>query len=737
MQMRAPPALTADILLPALQQAMDGIIIFDHDGRVVFCNHAAEGLWGLTHTDMMGRDATLLIPACAGQAARTGGLDALVGAAREMAITRADGDYVCAELSISKVRAGKGDAAQVFYIATLKNVTEETQRRKILILQNDVVQALTGDIGMAEIGGLICRKVEGFVPDSVGILMVRDDTRPEWRVICTSALPPRIRTALESGGPSAVDLEKLAATPSYAGRLAWDSYQSLCRSLGLQSCYAAPVMGADGQVGGIFALYLRGANHLGAWPQRLVGACAPFCALAMEQQAARTRITRLARFDMLTGLLNRSALHQALTDAIARSGNRRFAVFMLDIDRFHDINDALGHIHGDEFLMEIARRLRSVAQDDYILSRSGGDEFVMVVPDCHGERIANVAGDLIAAISRPFHIARNMIGVTCCIGVSTFPANGPDSESLLSHADAAMRQARHDGCGGFHVASPTKSHATPDRLLLGAALRDTVAHHGLELHYQPQVHTRTLDLTGVEALARWHHPRLGNIFPSRFIAVAEETGQIEAIGQWALLEACRQIVKWDRDGIHVPTVAVNLSAVHFRNQTLPAYIDALLKDHGLSPARLTVEITESVTMDSSHETESVLHAVRALGCGLSMDDFGTGYSSLSRLTRLPLTEIKMDRSFIHNFEHDTNVQAVTMAVIGIGRRLGMTGVGEGVETAEQRALLEELDCDVMQGYLFARPLTPRKMEQWVRDGGGPAAIRATGAASGPHTSATS
>ncbi|WP_265001243.1 EAL domain-containing protein, partial [Komagataeibacter saccharivorans] len=170
-----------------------------------------------------------------------------------------------------------------------------------------------------------------------------------------------------------------------------------------------------------------------------------------------------------------------------------------------------------------------------------------------------------------------------------------------------------------------------------------------------------------------------------------------AIGQWALLEACRQIVKWDRDGIHVPTVAVNLSAVHFRNQTLPAYIDALLKDHGLSPARLTVEITESVTMDSSHETESVLHAVRALGCGLSMDDFGTGYSSLSRLTRLPLTEIKMDRSFIHNFEHDTNVQAVTMAVIGIGRRLGMTVVGEGVETAEQRALLEELDCDVMQG----------------------------------------
>ncbi|WP_265000903.1 putative bifunctional diguanylate cyclase/phosphodiesterase, partial [Komagataeibacter europaeus] len=210
------------------------------------------------------------------------------------------------------------------------------------------------------------------------------------------------------------------------------------------------------------------------------------------------------------------------------------------------------------------------------------------------------------------------------------------------------------------------------------------------------------------------HPTLGNIYPSRFIAVAEETGQIEAIGRWSLLEACRQIVKWDRDGIHVPTVAVNLSAVHFRNRALPEHIAALLKDHDLKPARLTVEITESVMMDNSRDTEEVLQSIRNLGCGLSMDDFGTGYSSLSRLTRLPLTEIKIDRSFINEFEHDTNAQAVTMAVIGIGSRLGMTVVTEGVETEQQWRLLEELNCDVMQGYLFAKPLAPDDLEKWVR-----------------------
>lgn len=236
----------------------------------------------------------------------------------------------------------------------------------------------------------------------------------------------------------------------------------------------------------------------------------------------------------------------------------------------------------------------------------------------------------------------------------------------------------------------------------------------LNLHYQPQIEAITGKIYGVEALSRWNHPTLGNIFPSRFIAVAEETGQIEAIGRWSLEKACRQITRWDRDGVRIPVVAVNLSAGHFRNRSLVPMIDGLLKKYNLAPERLTVEITESVMMDESEETMNVLSSIRKLGVGLSMDDFGTGFSSLSRLTRLPLTEIKIDRSFIMNLEHDANAQAVTTAVIGIGNRLGMTVVTEGVETEAQYSLLQALHCDVLQGYLFAKPMSATDLEAWAR-----------------------
>ena len=722
-------ALTTEILLPALEQAIDATVIIGQDNEIIFYNQAAASLWGIPREEVIGRNVDCLVPVRLRHEHdryidrnRETGHNRIVGTSREVEFTRADGEYICGELSLSKVEIGQGAKRQIYYMGVMKNVTDESQRRKILILQNDVLQALASDMLIQDIGELICRKVEAFVPNAVAAMLVLDDNQP-WRVICTPALPRRIRNALETTIPSPSDVEKLQANPSYTGRLVWDNYQSMCRSLGLQSCYAAPVLAAHGRITGIFALYLRENNQLGAWPQRLVGACLPFCALALEQHATKTHMTQLARYDSLTGLLNRGALHRVMEEMIAQPGNRTLAIFMLDIDRFRDINDALGHVHADKFLVEIAARIRSIARDDYVLSRSGGDEFVLVVPDCDGPRIEEIARSLLDTIGRPLQIGQNTLSISCSIGISTFPANGPDSESLLSHADTAMRQAKEDGRGIYRFANLEKNQVAQDRLVLGSALRDSLAQGMLQLHYQPQVRTHTLELSGVEALSRWHHPTLGNIYPSRFIAVAEETGQIEAIGRWSLLEACRQIVKWDADGVYVPTVAVNLSAVHFRNRALPEHIAALLKNHNLKPSRLTVEITESVMMDSSSDTEEVLQSIRNLGCGLSMDDFGTGYSSLSRLTRLPLTEIKIDRSFINDFEYDTNAQAVTMAVIGIGSRLGMTVVTEGVETEHQRDLLEQLNCDVMQGYLFAKPLAPRDLEEWVRHGGAPAVIR--------------
>ncbi|QOC47867.1 EAL domain-containing protein [Komagataeibacter rhaeticus] len=715
-------ALTTEILLPALEQAIDATVIIGQDNEIIFYNQAAASLWGIPREEVIGRNVDCLVPVRLRHEHdryidrnRETGHNRIVGTSREVEFTRADGEYICGELSLSKVEIGQGAKRQIYYMGVMKNVTDESQRRKILILQNDVLQALASDMLIQDIGELICRKVEAFVPNAVAAMLVLDRSRRRLSIAASPGMPNRYRTALDSMELSAEQVETLRTAPDSSNKVVWDGYSSLARSLGLERCCSSAIISRTGQVMGIFALYLRGDDTDLAWPQRVVSTSMPFCALAIEQNETRQHIAQLSNFDSLTGLLNRTSLHNVIERLIMRGGDSQFSLFMVDIDRFRDINDALGHVNADRFLIEIGRRIRGLVNDEYIVSRSGGDEFIIIVPDCSHARAEQFAEKLINAIARPLQVGENTLTISCCVGISTFPENGPDSESLLSLADAAARQAKGDGRGLYRFAGHEKNQVAQERLMLGSALRDSLSKGMLNLHYQPQVETMTGGLYGVEALSRWHHPTLGNIYPSRFIAVAEETGQIEAIGRWSLQEACSQMVRWDRDGVHVPTVAVNLSAVHFRNRSLPEYIANLLGQHGLTPDRLTVEITESVMMDSSSETEEVLHAIRRLDVGLSMDDFGTGYSSLSRLTRLPLTEIKIDRSFINDFEHDTNAQAVTMAVIGIGSRLGMTVVTEGVETEQQWRLLEELHCDVMQGYLFARPLPPAELEKWFRE----------------------
>ncbi|GBR38271.1 c-di-GMP phosphodiesterase A [Komagataeibacter oboediens DSM 11826] len=713
------PKISADVLLSAMEQAIDPMVVIDEHNCIIFFNAAAERIWGLSRAQVMGQNVSCLVPQ-ADRAQhdsyinrnRETGIGRIVGTSREVEFRRANGEYVCGELSISRVQLDETDG--IYYIAVMKDVTEQSRQRKILILQNDVLQALASDLSVQEVGDQLCRRVDGFVPGGVAALMTFDEAR---KVVVTSSpgMPARYRSALDSMQVTPEQIEAMRHDPGCSNTVVWDGYSSLARSLGLVGCRSSAIISRSGQVVGIFALYLRDDEPSQVWPERVVSTCMPFCALAIEQNETRQHIAQLSNFDSLTGLLNRTSLHNIIERLIMRGGDSQFSLFMVDIDRFRDINDALGHVNADRFLIEIGRRIRALVNDEYIVSRSGGDEFIIVVPDCSHQRAEQFAEKLINSIAKPLQVGENTLSISCCVGISTFPENGPDSESLLSLADAAARQAKEDGRGLYRFAGHEKNQVAQERLMLGSALRDSLAKGMLNLHYQPQVETMTGGLYGVEALSRWHHPTLGNIYPSRFIAVAEDTGQIEAIGRWSLQEACGQMVKWDRDGVHVPTVAVNLSAVHFRNRALPEYIANLLKHHNLTPDRLTVEITESVMMDNSTDTEDVLHAIRRLDVGLSMDDFGTGYSSLSRLTRLPLTEIKIDRSFINDFEQDTNAQAVTMAVIGIGSRLGMTVVTEGVETEQQWRLLEELHCDVMQGYLFAKPLPPAELEKWFRE----------------------
>ncbi|PWW06749.1 putative bifunctional diguanylate cyclase/phosphodiesterase [Mangrovibacter plantisponsor] len=425
------------------------------------------------------------------------------------------------------------------------------------------------------------------------------------------------------------------------------------------------------------------------------------------------KITQLSNFDHLTGLPKRRALHQYIDTLIAGDEHTRAALFFLDLDHFKDVNDALGYAAGDQVLAEIARRLSSEFSRHAFVSHADSDSFVMVMPDCDITRATSVAQKIQALFRIPFNVADMALNVTVSTGVSLYPEHGAERDMLLKQANHASHQAKAAASGGYLFFHSEMNQVDQERLKLAAALKLAIAGNHLHLHYQPQVWLKNGELYGVEALARWTDPVLGDIPPGKFIALAEETGEIEAIGRWTLHEACRQMAEWRNNKIMVPVVSVNLSPINFYNSSLPQYIGYLLRQFRIPPDCLTIEITEGVMMDKRPETMEVICAVRELGVGLSMDDFGTGFSCLSRLAHLPMTELKIDQSFMRDLNDGSKMKAIATTVVKIGQSLQQTVVAEGVETEQQRSQLCELQCDIAQGYLYSRPLNASALAVWL------------------------
>lgn len=395
------------------------------------------------------------------------------------------------------------------------------------------------------------------------------------------------------------------------------------------------------------------------------------------------------------------------------AGAGKLAIMFLDLDHFKDVNDTLGHSAGDELLVQVTQRLRCNLRPDDVLSRQGGDEFVVMLPNCEADEAATIAGRITEALSAPLHIAGNKVAISVSAGISIYPDNAGDLDSLLKYADAAMYHAKQAGRSTYRFFSNQMDSVAQDRLALSTALRDAIAQGGLHLHYQPQVRAADGGLYGVEALARWNDPVLGSISPGKFIPLAEECGLIDQIGVWSIREACRQIAAWRSQGVLVPCVSVNLSPVSFENPDLPSLIIDIMAEHGLSPNRLVLEVTESVVMNERATAIETMKRIRAAGIGLSMDDFGTGYSSLSRLAQLPVRELKIDRSFMRDIETKDCALAIVTAVVRVGQSLNMTVVAEGVETQGQHKILSELGCDVIQGFIHAPGLAPSDLETWL------------------------
>ncbi|CAK0751609.1 diguanylate cyclase [Gammaproteobacteria bacterium] len=434
------------------------------------------------------------------------------------------------------------------------------------------------------------------------------------------------------------------------------------------------------------------------------------------QEHVRNRLHHLAYYDTLTGLANREMFHDRLTGAIAGAAReqRQVAVILIDLDRFKDINDNLGHDVGDDLLNEAAIRLQGCVQSGDTVARLGGDEFAVVLPHVpDANSVATVADQIRGALHTPFDFSGRPLYVSASIGISLYPQDGDSLETLVRNADLALYQAKERGRNNYQFCSPELTEVAQERFRVATDLRLAIERNEFRLYFQPLLNMERGLLVGAEVLIRWQPPNVGLIAPGRFLPVAEEAGLMTAIDAWVLRAACQQVMEWQKQGFVLPRIAVNLSASVIERNDLVDSIRRVLEETGLPPQRLELEVSEGFIMARTEHAVSALDCLRQMGVELAIDDFGTGYSSLSYLKRLPLNHLKIDQSFVRDLPEDNHDASIARAIIALGKSLGLRIIAEGIEKTEQWDFLRAEGCDEGQGYLLGRPMAVEQFLEWV------------------------
>jgi diguanylate cyclase (GGDEF)-like protein/PAS domain S-box-containing protein len=612
-------------------------------------------------------------------------------------------------------------------VALLRGTVLDISARKRQEQQREgerrVLQAIAAGVPLERTLEQICRLVEGQHPSALcSVLLVDADglhlrhgaapSLPETYCRAADGIP--IGPRVGSCGTAAYLNRQVIVTDVETDEL-WADARPVALEHGLRACWSTPIPGSDQAVLGTFAVYFRTPRSPAPEEIGLIARATDIARIAIERNRAERRIQQLAHYDELTGLPNRLLFNQALEDALRETAHSAhpLALLFVDVDRFKNVNDTLGHDMGDRLLKEVAGRLRRCLRGGDLLARFGGDEFVVLLRELPYEGYAaGVAARLLAALTDPVRLDDQECHVTASIGVATCPQDGRDAQTLQKHADTALHRAKDQGRNSVCHYSPQGDVHSRERFTLEAHLRRALERGELDLHYQPKQAIVHGTITGMEALLRWRHAELGMVSPARFIPIAEETGLIVPIGEWVLRTACTHAAALRRNtGIAHPRVAVNLSARQFADQSLVPLVAGVLADTGLEPTCLELEITESLVMQNPEQAARLLAQLQEMGVKLAMDDFGTGYSSLAYLKRFPVDAIKIDRSFIQGLPGDEEDATITQAVIAMAHSLRLRTIAEGVETAEQLAFLERLGCDEIQGYYFSKPLPFAEVER--------------------------
>ncbi len=505
--------------------------------------------------------------------------------------------------------------------------------------------------------------------------------------------------------------------------------------LGLQAGWAEPILSARGKLLGTFVAYAARPTRPGVEDAALMEHVKHICRIVMEKFRAEQTIERMANYDSLTNLPNRTLLLDHLDEALltgARSG-RATALLLFNLDGMKQINDALGYESGDRFIKTLAARLRENLSEHRVFARVGGDEFGVVLEGIADEAILpEMVRALLDSITHSLNIDAQELFVTASLGASVAPRDGSDADTLFKHADAALHRAKQQGRNGFQFFTADMGAAAARRLMLLGDLRHALERDEFQVNYQPQMRLLNGRISGAEALLRWEHPLHGAVHPAEFIPLLEETGLIVPVGEWVLKRVCRDMAVLDEYGLAPPRVAVNLSARQFRQHDLAATIERIMEEQHMPAGRLTLEITESLLMGDPEGSVRTLQRLKAIGAHVALDDFGTGYSSLSYLKKFPIDELKIDKSFVDGVAHSREDAAIIDAAIHMAHNLGMQVVAEGVEDRQQWDFLKTHGCDHVQGYLTGKPLAFDGFLHRMRAGCVDAAIlprsdRATGA----------
>jgi diguanylate cyclase (GGDEF)-like protein/PAS domain S-box-containing protein len=658
------------------------ILSLDKGGRIDSWNGGAAQLFLFDQTEILGEDMAILFPAedqergilanRRREAIETGRSESSTW------FVRKDGSRFFGNDVLTTIRDENGYVGG--FSEVIRDVTDRKALEEALFEEKERAQVTLNSIGDAVLSTDLSGKVTYLnllAERMTGWSCAEAAGRPLAEVF--NIIDGETREAAQNPVELAVQQGKTVPLPSNCILIRRDGFESPIADS------AAPIHDRGGQI---------------------TGAVIVFRDVSVER-AMSLQLSHMAQYDVLTDLPNRTLLNDRLTQAIAsaRRHDAGLAVLFVDLDRFKQINDSFGHAMGDALLQSVAHRLLACVRTSDTVSRLGGDEFVILLSELdHVEDAVIAANKVLSALAAPHRVAQHDLDVTVSIGVSTFPFDGQDAETLIKNADTAMYHAKENGRNNYQFFEQGMNDRAVGRQVLEGSLR-----HALEfvLHFQPKVNLETGAITGSEALIRWLHPDRGLVPPAQFVPIAEDSGLILPIGQWVLREACRQARAWLDGGLGPMPVAVNISTLEFRSKHFLEGIRAILLETGLPPHFLELELTESVLMQHPESTVSVLRALKSIGVRLAVDDFGTGYSSLSYLRRFPIDVLKLDRSFVHDIASpETNDASIVSAVITMGKSLKYRVIAEGVETEEQLAFLQAHRCDEGQGFYFSPPAPP-------------------------------